>query len=97
MAAQDIGQQHYAALKTLKGLSAKTQILSFPFHRSSPGSFWAHSWAAEFDVPAQMCLLEQFLLSNGFLSDTIHPYPWKSDGHTTRCRQALPSPELCQH
>ena len=43
VAAQGIGQQHYAALKTLKGLAANTQILSLPFHRSSPGSFWAYS------------------------------------------------------
>lgn len=43
VAAQGIGQEHYAALKTSKGLSAKTQILSFSFHRSSPGSFWVSS------------------------------------------------------
>lgn len=42
------------------------------------------------------CLLERLLLSNGFLSDTIHPHSWTSDGHSTCCSWALPSTELYQ-
>lgn len=41
-----------------------------------------------------MCLLEKLSLSSDFLSDTIHPCSWKSDGHTSCCSQALPSTEL---
>lgn len=59
--ALDVG--HYAELKTLKDLSAKSHVLSFSFHRSSPGSFGAcslccRSWFCAFAgvaVSEQQC------------------------------------------
>lgn len=65
MAAQGIGQHHYATLKTSKGLSAKIQILSLSFHRSSLGSFWAYnpgfrSWGTSIDVFAGEIVIEQW-------------------------------------
>lgn len=44
-----------AALKTLKDLSAETQVLSLSFYRSSPGPFWPYgldcrSWCTSGDV-----------------------------------------------
>lgn len=88
--------QPRAALKTLKDVSAKTQILSLSFHTSSPGPSWPYSlgcrsWWTRGDVVAG-----EIVSKPCFPEWHNPPHSWESDGHTVCCSWALPSPELGQ-